>query len=254
MLQIELAFVKTRVGFCQYKVPIIVAALAALFLTVADIWLFIAYIPTHFKKEPAAEIAISTKELLGDSAITDTVHKQVTATVVKKDTSKQSKSAVAEVVGKTYITGKASVRFVSNGSSEDIEATNHSVACSFNDKTGQLKFTGLIRGFQFENEIMQNHFNDKDYMNSDAFPKTSFTGNVQNLSSLNFTKDGTYSITVAGSLSIHGVSRNITVPGSVIVAGAKLSLKSTFKIKRADFGINTDEIAEELSITVIAEF
>ena len=101
---------------------------------------------------------------------------------------------------------------------------------------------------------MQNHFNDKDYMNSDAFPKTSFTGTVQNIASVNFTKNGVYSITAVGAISIHGVSKNITVPGSVAVAGNKVSLKSTFKIKRVDFGITTDEIADELSITVIAEF
>ncbi len=245
--------IKDKTFFAKHRSTII-AAVVALLLTVADIWLFIEYIPTHFKKQPAAEVVVSTKDLLGDSTITDTVHKTTVEAAIKKDTSKQGKAVVTEMNGKTYVTGKASIHFLSKGSSEDIEATNHSVACSFNDKTGQLKFTGLIKGFQFENEIMQNHFNDKDYMNSDAFPKTSFTGNVQNISSVNFTKEGTYNITAAGTISIHGITKNITVPGSLTIAGGKLSLKSIFKIKRIDFGITTDEIADELSITVIAEF
>ena len=253
ILFIRNARTKDKTFFAKHRSTIL-AAVAALFLTFADIWLFIQYIPTHFKKEPAAEVAVSAKDLLADSTITDTIHKAPVETALKKDTSKQHKTAVAELIGKTYITGKASIRFLSKGSSEDIEATNHSVACSFDDKTGQLKFTGLIKGFQFENEIMQNHFNDKEYMNSEAFPKTSFTGTVQNISSVNFTKDGTYNITAAGSIAIHGVSKNITVPGSVTVAGGKVSLKSNFKIKRIDFGITTDEIADELLITVIAEF
>ena len=41
---------KKEVTFFAKHKSTIVAALAALFLTVADIWLFIAYIPTHFKK------------------------------------------------------------------------------------------------------------------------------------------------------------------------------------------------------------
>lgn len=245
---------KKEPGFFAKHKTTFIAAIAALFLTIGDIWLFIEYIPTHFKKEQPAEVTVSTKELLGDSTNADTTYKTTATTTATKDTSKQNKTSVAESVGKTYVTGKASIRFLSNGSSEDIEATNHNVACSFNDKTGQLKFTGLIKGFQFENEIMQNHFNDKEYMNSEAFPKTSFTGTVQNISSFNFTKDGTYQISASGSISIHGVSKNITVPGTIVIAGGKLGLKSVFKIKRADFGINTDEIAEELSITVIADF
>jgi polyisoprenoid-binding protein YceI len=99
---------------------------------------------------------------------------------------------------------------------------------------------------------MQNHFNDKDYMNSEAFPKTNFTGTIQNIQAVDFTKNGNYAVTASGALTIHGVTKNITVTGSVMIAGNKATLKCVFKIKRIDFGITTDEIADELEITVIA--
>ena len=241
---------KDKTFFIRHRSTLIAVA-AALILTVADIWLFTSYIPTHFKKHPFVDASLSTTDLLADSVSKDSIYKPIAA-INKKDSAKPDKASVTDVNGKTYLTNKASIRFLSHGSSEDIEATNQMVACSLNSKTGQLRFTGLIKGFVFENEMMQNHFNDKDYMNSEAFPKTNFTGTIQNILAVNFTKDGNYAVTALGTLTIHGVTKNITVTGSIIIAGNKVSLKSNFKIKRIDFGITTDEIADELEITVIA--
>jgi hypothetical protein len=243
---------KENLGFFYKHKSTFTSIIAAVILTIADIWLFVSYIPTHFKKVATESSALPSFELL-DSSFVDT-KKSVQTDSLKKDSSKPSKTAVIVPTEKILLTRQASIRFYSHGSAEDIEATNATVACSFNETTGQLKFTGLIRGFVFENEMMQEHFNDPDYMNSAAFPKTSFTGNIQNIKSIDFTKDGNTKVTVEGSLSIHGVSKNITATGSIVIAGGKTTLKSVFKIKRADFGINTDEIAEELEITVLSEF
>jgi hypothetical protein len=241
---------KDKVFFARHRSTLI-AVLAALVLTIADIWLFTSYIPTHFKKHPVVDASLSTTDLLADSVLQDSIRKPM-AEINKKDSAKKEKAVIPELNAKTYLTNKASIHFMSHGSSEDIEATNQMVACSLNSQTGQLRFTGLIRGFVFENEIMQEHFNDKDYMNSEAFPKTNFTGTIQNIQTVNFTKDGNYPVTAIGALSIHGVTKNMTVTGTVMIAGSKVTMKSIFKIKRIDFGITTDEIADELEITVIA--
>lgn len=244
---------KKRAGFfTQYKSALLILILA-LVLTLVDIWLFVSYIPTHFKKNKEVVPTISTTELLNDSTLTDSFHLPIVDSI-KKDTAKQIKNLAPTVAEKTVLTNKASIRFYSHGVAEDIEATNSSVACSFNETTGQIRFTGLIRGFVFENEMMQEHFNDKDYMNSAVFPKTSFKGIIQNIKSIDFSKDINTKIIAEGTITIHGVSKKIIAPGSIVISGGKPTLKSIFKIKRADFGINTDEIAEELEITVISEF
>ncbi len=243
---------KNQSFFAKHSSTIVVVVLA-LVLTITDIWVFVSYIPTHYKKNPTEVPAISTNELLNDSTVVDTSYHTVLDNN-KKDTSKQIKTTIVPIAEKVLITNKASIRFYSHGSAEDIEATNATVAASFNETSGQLKFTGLIRGFIFENEMMQEHFNDKDYMNSEAFPKTSFKGTIQNINSIDFSKDGNTKVTAEGSLLIHGVTKNITAQGTLTITGGKPTLKSVFKIKRADFGINTDEIAEELEITVISDF
>ncbi len=244
---------KKKSGFFVKHTSTLIAFIIALILTVTDIWLFVSYIPTHFKKAPVELPAISAKELLNDTSLTDSILKPI-VDAAKKDSTNQTKSTNTISPEKILVTNKASIRFFSSGSAEDIEATNSSVAASFNETTGQLKFSGLIRGFIFDNEMMQEHFNDKDYMNSEAFPKTSFKGNVLNIKTVNFSKDGNYPVNVEGSLSIHGVSKSIKAIGTAIITVNSISLKSVFKIKRVDFGINTDEIADELEITVITEF
>lgn len=229
------------------------AVLLAFVLTAADIWLFVQYIPTHFRKHAVDNTSLLTSDLVNEPDQKEATAKS-SAQVKIKDSSLQNKPAAIKTDGKVYTTNKASIRFFSTTSAEDIEATNHTVACSFNDKTGDLRLIGLIKGFQFENELMQDHFNDKDYMNSAAFPQTGFRGNIQNVHLVNFAKEGEYSVTASGSLTIHGITQKITVPGSVTIAGNTVSLKSIFKIKRIDYGINADEISEVLEITVRAEF
>jgi hypothetical protein len=243
---------KQNLGFFYKHHSTITSIVTAIVLTLANIWLFVSYIPSHFKKVTTEGSALPNFEFL-DSTYADHKNLKLIDTL-KKDSSKQSKTAIVVPAEKILITRKASIRFYSKGSAEDIEATNSDVACSFNITTGQLKFTGLIRGFVFENGLMQEHFNDPDYMNSAAFPKTSFTGIIQNIKSIDFTKDGNTKVTAEGSLSIHGVSKIIIATGSILISGGKTTLKSIFKIKRIDFGINTDEIADELEITVISEF
>lgn len=242
---------KTNGSFLQKHRSTIIAVLFALVLTISDIWLFVSYIPSNFKKNPVADSSQLGPDLLLDSTWKDTSH-SISSTVATKDSLKKVDSVLIKQAGKTYITKKASIKFFSKGPAEDIEATNSNVACSFNDKTGALKFTGLIRGFQFENELMQEHFNDKDYMNSEVYPKTSFTGKMSLPANFSIEKDGTYSVSVEGPLTIRGVTKSTKVAGSIIIAGKSIALKSTFKIKRADFNINIDEVAEELEITVTA--
>lgn len=229
------------------------AIVLAIVLTLADIWLFVQYIPTHFKKTAPAVVAAPTLDSLTETETIDSANSKKVVTPNKESNQKDTLVPVAQIA-KTYATQKASIRFLSNGSTEDIEATNHSVACSLNDKTGKLRILGLIRGFQFENELMQDHFNDKEYMDSETYPTTSFTGKITDMASLDLTKNGTYPITAEGELLIHGVTKPMIVKGTLTVADGKIALQSIFKIKRMDFGITTDEVAETLEITVKASF
>src|SRR5687768_4455396 len=102
-----------------------------------------------------------------------------------------------------YFTKTGKISFYSKAPMEDIEAKNKTVAAVMDIKTGALQFSVLMKSFEFEKALMQEHFNE-NYVESDKFPKADFKGSVVNNSSVNYSKDGTYNTMVKGKLTIHG--------------------------------------------------
>jgi polyisoprenoid-binding protein YceI len=151
-------------------------------------------------------------------------------------------------------TGKITFNATAPKSPEKIEAVNNEVATVLDETKGDLRFQVLVKSFKFERELMQEHFNE-NYMESDKFPKSEFKGAITNLSDVNFGKDGTYNANVSGKLTIHGVTNDVTVPGTIAVQGNSATLKAKFTIKLKDYGIDVpsvvaDKISKEATITL----
>ncbi len=143
-------------------------------------------------------------------------------------------------------TKSANIQFFSSTSVEDIEAVNNQGISKLDPKTGQVQFQLLIKGFSFENELMQKHFNE-EYLESNKFPKSEYKGLITNIKSINFAKDGAYPTSTEGNITIHGISQKVKANGTITVAKKKASLKAVFKIKLKDFGITGDEIGKSIS-------
>jgi polyisoprenoid-binding protein YceI len=157
---------------------------------------------------------------------------------------------------KKYITRTGHVSFFSDAPLEDITADNHQVT-AIQKTTGEVAYKVPIKSFEFTKALMQEHFNE-NYMESDKFPEATFSGAIEDLTKVDFTKSGTYKITVKGKLTIHGVTKEVSVPGEVIVdiAGGKVTNKTTFNVVLKDYGIKNDkanQIADTIAITVNAE-
>jgi hypothetical protein len=155
-----------------------------------------------------------------------------------------------------YFTKDGTINFHSNAKLEKIEATNNKATCVLDATTGAIEWSVLTKGFVFENAFMGEHFNET-YMESDKFPKASFKGKVDNMASVNLQKDGTYKSKVTGDLTIHGVTKNISVDASFVVAGGKITSESKFPVKASDYGIvipgdKTDNISNNIDIIVKA--
>ena len=78
-----------------------------------------------------------------------------------------------------YFTKTGKIRFNCTGGVEKIEALNKGVTCVLDSKTGALQFAVLLKGFEFEKALMQEHFNE-NYVESVKFPKAIFKGKVEN--------------------------------------------------------------------------
>ncbi len=153
-----------------------------------------------------------------------------------------------------YFTRDGHVSFFSAAPMENIEAENHKATSVIDTETGRMEFAILIKAFEFEKALMQEHFNE-NYMESNQYPKATFKGDIQNASDVDWTTDGTYDVTVSGDMTIHGVTKNITTEGTIIVENGAISAKSKFKVAVADYDIEiptvvVDNIAKEIEVTV----
>jgi len=93
-----------------------------------------------------------------------------------------------------------------------------------------------------EFEMLTTHLKSPDFFDVRRFPTAKFES----------TKIEPASIT--GKLTLHGVTKEITIPAAITVNGAGLRIASEFTINRLDFGINFDPKKVEdkvaLSVTV----
>ena len=156
-----------------------------------------------------------------------------------------------------FYTKNAKIDFFSETPLEDIEAKNTSAVSVLDAKSGSLQFSLLMKGFEFKNEEMQEHFND-DYVESDKFPKAEFKGQVVNNAAVNYKTPGTYKVQVKGTLTIHGVSKEVQTNGTLKVDSDNVKANSVFNIALADYGIKisklvSDKIAKTIRITVDAK-
>jgi len=153
-----------------------------------------------------------------------------------------------------YFTRTGKIDFHAGTSVEDIDGINNEVASILNIKTGEIAFTVLIKSFHFKRALMEEHFNE-NYLESTKIPKASFKGKVNNLSSVNFNSNGTYTATIEGELNIHGIAKKVSTLAKFTVNNRKITGIASFNILIADFniqipGVVADKIAKEAQINV----
>jgi len=152
-------------------------------------------------------------------------------------------SAAANGLAQKYMTRTGKITFFSSTPVENIEAFNNEVSGVVDARSGDVLFIVPIKSFKFEKALMQEHFNE-NYMESNKFPKADFKGKIANLGEVNFAKDGTYNTKLQGKLTIHGVTKDVTLPGTVTVKGNTVTANAKFAVKTADYGIRIPSLAE----------
>lgn len=163
-------------------------------------------------------------------------------------------SIFSSAFAQKYMTRTGKVSFFSSTPIEKIEAFNNEVANIFDSKSGDIVFQVPIKSFKFEKQTMQEHFNE-DYMESDKFPKAEFKGKITNIDEVNLAKDGIYNAKAQGTLTMHGVTQNVSIPGTITIKGSDVTLNAKFTVKTKDYAIKIPslvegKIANEIEVTV----
>jgi polyisoprenoid-binding protein YceI len=157
------------------------------------------------------------------------------------------------------ITRNGSISFFSHTALEDINADNNEVASTLNSTTGAFEFKAAIKSFHFKKTAMEQHFGDEEYMDAAKYPKASFSGKITNLSSVNFTKDGTYKVTVQGNLTIRDVTKPITVEGTITITNGVVAAQSKFDVNRREYHVIgqaflQQKIGEQIHISINCQY
>lgn len=156
------------------------------------------------------------------------------------------------------MTRTARVSFVSDAPLEKIEGQNAQGTSVLDRATGKMEFAVLMKAFEFEKALMQEHFNE-NYAESDKFPKAVFKGSILNLNTVDFRKDGVYPVKYKGSMTLHGVTRELAGEGQIEIKGGRPNAKSVFLIALADYNISIpslvkDKVSKEVRINVDAAY
>jgi len=153
-----------------------------------------------------------------------------------------------------YITKTGHIRFFSDAALEKIEAHNRQVNSALDYATGGFVFKVLMKSFEFEKALMQEHFNE-NYVESDKYPNATFVGKVTNMKDVNTEKDAIYDANVEGKLTMHGVTKDVKVKGTFEVKQGKLIGKTKFDLTVADYNIKIpgavgNNISKTIEVTV----
>jgi len=149
----------------------------------------------------------------------------------------------------SYFTRDGQISFFSKSPVEDIKAENHQVLAIIDPVHNKLAFNLLVKGFLFEKQLMQDHFNE-DVMESDRFPKATFTGSMKET-----LKEGVNHVHLTGQLTIHGITKPLNTMADIELKNQILRGNCKFKISLADYQIKIpavlkNNISPDILVTV----
>ena len=160
-----------------------------------------------------------------------------------------------------YVSSKTHIKFFSTTPVEDIEANNYASVSTIDRSSGEVVFSVPIQSFEFEKAMMQQHFNNEHFLESNVYPKAKFKATIQNLDKIDFTKDGTYQAEIEGEMTIKDHTNPVKETGTITVKDQTLTVNAVFDLVLADYGITFDDsemvstkISKSVKITVIAEY
>lgn len=151
-----------------------------------------------------------------------------------------------------YLGKTCEIKIFSDGPVEDIDAANITSRPILNTTTNEIAIKITIKGFNFDKELMEEHFNEK-YMESDKYPYSTFAGKINE--KIDYSKDGVYKVTVTGKLKIHDVEKERTLDGTVTVKGGDILIDSKFIVALKDHKVEiptlvAQNISETIEVTI----
>ena len=150
----------------------------------------------------------------------------------------------------TFDHGK--VEFHTSSIMSDIEAISEKMDVTLDLESGEAKINIPIASFEFEYEMMQDHFNE-EYLESEHYPNATFSGKIdQDISAI----QGHVDVQVSGLMTIHGVTKPMTLQTTISKKDDLLRVRGVFTIVFKDFDVDepsilTKSVAKDVEVKVL---
>lgn len=153
-----------------------------------------------------------------------------------------------------FLTRTGEIQFeASVPSFEPVAAENNSVTAIIDPGNGDFAALALVKGFRFENALMEEHFNE-NYAESSRYPKATLKGIIKGFSIKKLSEDP-LTISLDAQLTFHGVTKAIQIPLKISKKGNSIYVRSTFILFPSDYHIEIprivrNKVAKEVEVRV----
>lgn len=138
--------------------------------------------------------------------------------------------------------GTGSISFTSSAPLETIKASSDQLKAILDLSNNSFAFSLPVKSFNgFNSPLQKEHFNEH-YMETSKYPKSTFVGKMVNFRKCE--EDCEFGIIAKGKLTIHGITKVVTIPVQMKKKGEDLTIASDFTVQLADFGIEIPLILE----------
>jgi YceI-like domain len=147
---------------------------------------------------------------------------------------------LANVVNaQTYKTRDANIFFNPNKdqSHKDYASVSKEGTAVFKVETNEVALLVPMKTFHFNNALLEEHFNE-NYLHTNKFPNATFKGKLIGFNKDQLAKDGTYTLSSEGQVSLHGITQNFKAPVKLVVKGKSATFTCNFKIRADQYAID----------------
>lgn len=148
---------------------------------------------------------------------------------------------------------KNEVTFTSEADLETITAYSNKLKGKINKAQKKFEFVISIESFLgFNSPLQREHFLE-NYMESDIYPKASFSGSI--IDPVEWDQKGNATFRTKGKMTIRGISKESIIKVNYVNKDGKLSFSSDFSVLLKDYNIAIprlvkQKISEEIKVSV----
>jgi len=148
-----------------------------------------------------------------------------------------------------YSGQKGVVKLIGEAPKETITAESRTLIGKLDLAGKRFNIKQPMSTFSFSQGDLQKKHAEENFWEVEKFPHATFSGEIVN--DTDFTKDGSYNVTVRGKFSLHGVDKELKIPALVVLEKGVATVSTKFNIFLSDFNI---KIPRLVMLKVAPEF